>query len=129
MGLSVALLIAFALQGAAAPPPGEAPPPADLLTAYQDLTHVEPRCRQTPDGAEILVCARRGADRYRVPFLLPTPGDPKRLMPHEETARLLARSAPCAERNAMSHIGCGQVGIRLSTRIGTGEVEQRPLAP
>lgn len=123
MDTGAVLLIALSLQA------GAAPPPDDPLKAYQALTHVEPRCRQTSDGTEILVCARRGADRHRVPLLVSTPGDPRRTMPREETARLLARSAPCAERNAMSHVGCGMVGVRLSANLGTGAVErERPLA-
>jgi hypothetical protein len=123
MGEAIALLTLLLVQAGAAPPAG------DPLDAYLALTRVEPRCRQTADSTEILVCARRGADRHRVPFLVATPGDPRQTMPREETDRLLARNAPCAERNAMSHVGCGMVGITLSTNLGTGAVErERPLA-
>ena len=117
------LLLAMLLQAA------EAPPPADPVAAYQALTSVEPPCKTGPEGRDILVCARRGADRHRVPFLVPTPGDPKNLMPQQETAKLLRRNSPCAERNGMSHIGCGGVGVAVSSKLGSGKIERRELAP
>lgn len=118
----------FALLQAVAPLPAAAPP-ADPVAAYESLTSVEPRCKTGPSGGDILVCARRGADRYRVPFLLPTRGDPKNLMPKDETARLLYRNQPCDELNAFGHVGCGMVGVTVSTNLGTGEIQQREPAP
>ena len=116
------LLLAMLLQAA------EAPPSADPVVTYQALTSVEPRCKTGPEGRDILVCARRGADRYRVPFLVPTPGDPKGLMPKQETAKLLYRPTPC-EENGPFLIGCGVAGVTVSTNLGTGKVELRELAP
>ena len=105
--------------------PAAATEPMDL---YLEQTSVEPRCRAAK-ADEIMVCGRRDADRYRVPFVpAPTPGDPKARGVHEERSRLTATEVPCQQRGPYL-IGCGMVGFKLSTRIGSGEIEYRPLAP
>ena len=113
--------------GAEPPPLLTASPPPDAVATYDRMTRIEPRC-QAPAGQDILVCARRGADRYRVPFLVPTPGDPRNLGPHGERAALLYRASPCEESGPFL-IGCGMAGVTVSTNLGTGRVERRPLAP
>jgi hypothetical protein len=100
---------------------------ADPIDAYMELTSVAPKCRQ-PAGEEIVVCGRRDADRYRVPFIVPTPGDPKTRGVPEERALLVAQQSPCDSKGPFL-VGCGAVGITVSTRIGSGKVEYRPLAP
>ena len=46
----------------------------------------------------------------------------------EERAELIATGSPC-EQLGPYLIGCGMVGVSVSTRIGTGKIEYRPLAP
>lgn len=104
-----------------------APAVADTLETYRDRTSVEPRCRAAA-GDEIMVCGRRDADKYRVPFVAKSePGDPKTTNVPEERARLTARENACQQRAAMPY-GCGMVGIKVSTKFGGGAVEYRPLA-
>lgn len=100
---------------------------ADPIDTYRDMTSVAPRCRQAT-GDEIMVCGRRDADRYRVPFIVPTPGDPKTRGVPEERALLIAGQSPC-KSNGPFLVGCGAVGVNVSTKIGGGKVEYRPLAP
>ena len=104
------------------------PAQADVMATYLDRTSVQPRCKAAT-GTEITVCGRREADRYRVLFVSPQqPGDPKTTNVHEERGRLVARQSNCEQRGALPY-GCGMVGVRVSTRLGTGKVEYRPLAP
>ena len=108
---------------------GAAPAAADtLVETYLEKTSVQPRCKAAA-GDEITVCGRREADRYRVPFVAPQkPGDPKTTNVHEERGRLVARQSACEQKGALPY-GCGMVGVKVSTRLGTGKVEYRPLAP
>jgi hypothetical protein len=98
------------------------------LITYEKMTAVAPRCRQR-GGADILVCGRRDADKYRVPYITAVPGDPKNLTVHQERAKLLARPSPC-EENGPFLIGCGMVGVTVSTTLANGKTEvERPPAP
>jgi hypothetical protein len=116
----LALLVPLALAAPAAA--------ADPMDDYLELTSAEPHCRQ-PTGDEIMVCGRRDADRYRVPFIVPTPGDPRTRGVPEERALLIAERSPCDSKGPFL-VGCGAVGITMSTKIGGGgKVEYRPLAP
>jgi hypothetical protein len=115
----MAVLVALALV---------APARADMMEAYLERTSAQPRCKAAADD-EIMVCGRREADKYRVPFASPLqPGDPKTTNVHEERSRLVARESACQQRAALPY-GCGMVGVRVSTRLGSGKVEYRPLAP
>ncbi|NNM78762.1 hypothetical protein HJG53_17890 [Sphingomonas sp. ID1715] len=101
---------------------------SEPMEAYLDQTSVEPRCRSAK-GDEIMVCGRREADKYRLPFVpAPTAGDPKTRGVHEERSRLVAVQTPCEQRGAHL-IGCGMVGFTVSTKLGTGKTEYRPIAP
>ena len=105
--------------------PASATEPLDI---YLEKTTVEPRCRAA-QGDEIMVCGRRDADKYRLPFVpAPTPGDPKARGVHEERSRLTATETPCQQRGPYL-VGCGMVGFKVSTKLGSGTVEYRPLAP
>lgn len=120
--LGLVLLIVAGAEEAPAPQSDQA-----MLT-YQEMTAVAPRCRARA-GADILVCGRRDADRYRVPYITATPGDPKALTVHQERAKLLARPVPCQERGPFL-IGCGMVGVTVSTTLANGKTEvERPPAP
>lgn len=100
----------------------------ELVETYLEKTSAQPRCKAA-SGAEIVVCGRREADRYRVPFVSPQlPGDPKTTNVHEERGRLVRRQSNCEQRAALPY-GCGMVGAKVSTRLGTGKIEHRPLAP
>jgi hypothetical protein len=121
----VALLIPLAVAFA-----GPALATDDPMTTYRKLTTVEPPCNREPQGNEIIVCARRDADRYRLPLSgLFEPGDPKTEGLMGERERLQHITTPCDERGPFL-IGCGAVGLSVSTAIGgEGGIKYRPLAP
>lgn len=102
----------------------------DPLMAYRKLTTVEPPCNRDPQGTEIVVCARRDADRFRLPLTgIFEAGDPKAESLMGERERLQHIMTPCDERGPFL-IGCGMVGVSVSTAIGgTGGIKRRPLAP
>ena len=98
------------------------------LEIYQEKTAAGPRCKAAASGDDITVCGRRDADRYRVPLVVPTPGDPRLVNVPLERAKLIATESPCQTRGPFL-VGCGAVGVSVSTKLGTGKVEYRPLAP
>lgn len=100
----------------------------DPLARYVALTSVEPNCRRGPAGDEIVVCGRRAADRYRVPLLIRAPGDPKAEGLPAERVRLQHITTPCQD-NSIFLVGCGMVGVSVSTGLTSLAPTLRPLAP
>lgn len=96
------------------------------LETHHRLTSVEPRCRQAA-GDEIVVCGRRDADRYRVPLIERAPGDPRGETVMGQRERLQAKTTLCDQRGAYL-IGCGMVGVTVSSTIGRDGIKYRPLA-
>ena len=118
MGLIVATGIALPVQ-AAAPP---------TIQQYEAMTRVEPRCSAPRAGNEIVVCGRRRADRWRVPFLLKDAGDPGIQNVSSERNGLISTTTPCQDRSVFL-VGCGKVGLTASVGIGNGQgIKLRPLA-
>jgi hypothetical protein len=85
---------------------------------YKQLVSVSPDCKKRAAPDEIVVCANRDADKYRLPFV-PTPdeGDPRGETRGEERIRLQNITTPCQNYNLFLS-GCGMVGATVSTRIG-----------
>lgn len=96
------------------------------MDAYLEKTTAEPRCKAAV-GDEIMVCGRREADKYRVPLIMPTPGDRRIVDVPAERARLVATESPC-QTHGPYLVGCGAVGVSVSTKIGSGKAEYRPRA-
>lgn len=109
------LLLALALEAEAA------------LVTYREKTSVERRCPVIRDSTDITVCVLRTADRFRVPFLPPDPGNPLHEPVAKERQRYLARTDNCREKSLFL-VGCG--GFGLSATVGGGEpgVQVRPIA-
>ena len=107
---------------------------ADAQTAlvhYRAVTAVGPHCNSAANGADITVCARRNADRYRLPLIEQTAGNPKIQDVSAERERLFARTSNCQEKSLFL-IGCGKVGVGATAGFGPGGVygaRLRPLAP
>jgi hypothetical protein len=109
-----------------APPAQAAEPPT--IQKYQAMTRVEPRCSAPKAGNEIIVCGRRRADRWRVPYLLKEAGDPSIQNVSAERNGLIPTTTPCQDRSIFL-VGCGKVGLTASVGIGGGQgVKLRPLA-
>ncbi len=102
---------------------------AQALAEYSTKVTGAVRCPRG-GGDEVVVCARRDADRYRVPLKTPPmPGDPKHEGVHEERDRLLVKRNECAEKSSFL-VGCGFAGVTVGNRTGVRlRGEERPLAP
>ncbi len=98
----------------------------DVLARYAQKTSVVTRCT-TPQGDAIIVCGRRAADRWRVPYLNYDAGDPRAESVMGERERLQHKNSnPCANLSQFL-IGCGMVGVTVSTRFdGTGPRVRKP---
>lgn len=101
---------------------------AAMLARARTVTQVAQPCRTDADPDEILVCAGRRADRYRVPLSTPPiAGDPKAVDALGERERLLAVPQPACGTAAFLQ-GCGFVGVTMTTRGGGRVGKPRPLA-
>jgi hypothetical protein len=122
MMASVAMLL---LQGAA--PVADSPDRADqVLAAYREQTRAEAPCRA--EGAEIVVCANREADKkYRVPFV--TTGSFRDSV-WAQTERVLDGKTFLCGVTGPFLTGCGSVGIGLTVGAsGSTRLTTRKLAP
>jgi hypothetical protein len=107
-----------------------APNVGRVVATYETMTRVEPRCASPTGDREIVVCGRRHADRWRVPYLLKDAGDPSIQNVSAERNGLIPTTTPCKDHSIFL-IGCGKgVGISATVGIGVGAggVKLRPLA-
>lgn len=96
---------------------------ADPVVTARALTSAEPRCRSAPSGTDIVVCGRRAADRYRVPFLSYPDGDPRNETVSGERNRLA--SAPAVKCGlAWNQNTCGAAGASVTVAFGGGLKEK-----
>jgi hypothetical protein len=108
--------------------------PADAQTAlvhYRAVTAVGPHCDTGANGTDITVCARRNADRYRLPLIEQDAGSPKIQNVSAERERLFASTSNCQEKSLFL-VGCGKVGVGATAGFGPGGIygaRLRPLAP
>ncbi len=101
---------------------------AAAVARARAATRIDTPCREGAAPDEIVVCAARNADRYRVPLVTgPAPGDPRAVDALGERERLLVvPQLPCGVGAFLQ--GCGSVGVSASTRGGVKPGTQRPLA-
>lgn len=85
-------------------------------------------CASTSDRSEVVVCALRRADRYRVSFVEHEAGDPKHETVMAERTRLQARTSNCQEKRVLAY-ECGMAGASVRTSGDGGRLELRPPAP
>ena len=97
-----------------------------MLATARRMTAPERGCESS--AADITVCGRRAADRYRVPFIGYEPGDPRGMTVAAERARLIATPDACQAKSAIM-TGCGFVGARFSTGGKGTTLTGRRLAP
>ena len=90
--------------------PAELPDP--LIVRARALTSVAARCDAQPNPDEVVVCARRRADAYRLPFVGSRTGgtraDPT---PDERLAGIRPRTE--CENLSPFLVGCGSVGVGI----------------
>jgi len=99
------------------------------LREYREKTRADAQCTRAADENEIVVCALRDADRYRVPFVTSSAG---REASGERLRTLLSPDAagkvPCGKGAFTAQ--CGYVGVGVTVDSGGGtRVSERPLAP
>lgn len=107
----------------------QAPDAAAMLAVAHDAVAGE-RCRYDGASTDVTVCGRRHADRYRVPFVVHDPGDPRFETVAAERARLLHRTTPVQDLSPFLVSG-GMAGVH-ATVAGDGRVRTeglRQLAP
>ncbi|MBN8814006.1 MAG: hypothetical protein J0J06_01005 [Sphingomonas sp.] len=106
----------------------QAVPDVDAAMArYREQTRATVECRAgRPD--DIVICDRRAADQFRLPLVELDLDNPKNEPVPAERERLLARTNNCQEKSTFL-VGCGKVGIGVSTRGGLRGLGERPLAP
>jgi hypothetical protein len=99
------------------------------LKEYREKTRADVPCRRAADENEIVVCALRDADRFRVPLITSSAG---REASGERLNYLLSSDAAgfvsCGKGAFM--VRCGSVGVGVTVDSGGGtRTSERPLAP
>ena len=88
-----------------------------------------PRCHDEGPSTDVTVCGLRHADRYRVPFIVHDPGDPRYQSVAAERARLLARTTPLQDLSPFL-VGGGMAGVHMTVNADGVRTEGlRRLAP
>lgn len=109
----------------------DAPQVDRLLADHGEMTRAIIPCKITGDPNEIVVCAARDADRWRVAYITRDPGEPDPDNVPAEKARLLTQNGNNCRNMTLSVAGCGMAGV--STTMGNGRgvrlERPRPLAP
>lgn len=96
-----------------------------MIESYRVQTRAEIPCNATDKGDEIVVCARRDADRYRVPFV--PAGRPENSVPLRTSTLLEDHGRPCGEGAFLVH--CGKVGVTATYGGGRVTWVERERAP
>jgi len=88
-----------------------------VLDGYREKTSVTVRCTQ-PAGEQIVVCGRRAADKWRVPFVGFERGDPQGRSVSGERNRLASEPPVKCGIEAFLR-NCGMVGVTAGGRFNS----------
>lgn len=99
--------------------------PTALVEAARAMTAAEQRCPAIADSSDITVCGMRRADRFRVPFIVHDPGDPRYRSVGEEREALLHRTTP-VEDKSLFLVGGGMAGVSVAVGGGAGTTVRKP---
>ena len=102
-----------------------------LLRAALERTTAEQRCVVDPHSTDVTVCGLRNADRFRLPFIVPDPGDARHRGVPAEREALLHRTNAIQDKSAFL-VNTGHVGARVTMAFGgpgAGAVAVRKPAP
>ncbi len=83
-----------------------------LLAKASERLAAEPRCVIDPASTDITVCGLRQADRFRVPFVVHDPGDPRHESLAAERVRLLNARTPVQDMGPFQ-VGGGMAGVSV----------------
>ncbi|MEP9358561.1 hypothetical protein [Sphingomonas sp. KR3-1] len=100
--------------------------PAQVLEMHRARWAANPSCVRARDENEITVCARREADKYRVPLVEHGSSDNS----DDQLDRFFASNdghAPCGEGAFM--VRCGSAGVSVRANAGGVHYVRRELAP
>lgn len=97
----------------------------DALAQYRERTRGDVACRRSADPDEIVVCAARDADRYRVPFVLS--GSARDSIPLQ-TERLTRDYAAVECGQGAFIVNCGSVGVSVTVGATGIRWNRRELA-
>lgn len=97
------------------------------VSKYKALTSTELRCNRPASADQIIVCANRDADRYRVPFVGYDIGDPRAEGFWGEKERIQHQTTPCEDRGAF-RLRCGSVGISVAVGLNGDGLKWRKRA-
>lgn len=120
-------MMVLLLQIAASLPPAPPPVATTIMDQARRMTAAEGRCVVDPDSTDITICGLRQADRFRVPFTGYDAGDRRGEAPMAERDRLMAGAALGCGQGAFA-VGCGSVGMTVSSSRGVMTGGTRPLA-
>lgn len=90
-----------------------------LLRAALERTAAEHRCVVDPHSTDVTVCGLRNADRFRVPFVVRDPGDPRHRGVHAERQALLHRTNAVQDKSWIL-VNTGHVGATMTVGLGEG---------
>ncbi len=84
---------------------------AEAMAIHREHSRAEVPCKAPTNDTEIVVCALRSADRYRVPLVttVRAGSEPERV---EQMVTGPIGEAPCGQGAFMVH--CGSVGVKTS---------------
>lgn len=100
---------------------------AELPDRYRTLTRADVPCIGSEGDADIVVCGRRAADDYRVPFVVPAESDRDRPLDYAE--RLLDGGTNTCGITTRTFSNCGMVGVSVRAGFDGKVTRERPLAP
>ena len=103
------------------------PAHADPMTRYEAMTQVAVhRCTQPANQREIVVCGRRAADRWRVPFLGYDAGDPRGETVSTERNRISSQPPLRCGITLFTNNCKGKIGIGYASNLASAG-RLRPL--
>ncbi|MBA16019.1 MAG: hypothetical protein CMN73_06655 [Sphingomonas sp.] len=96
------------------------------MAAYRERTQFAVTCAAPRDDGEIVVCSRRDADQWRVPFVPAWSADNSAPMREAELTKDYSLM-DCGYRATFYH--CGSVGVSVTVGADGSTMVRRPIAP
>ncbi|WP_109807809.1 hypothetical protein [Sphingosinithalassobacter portus] len=101
-------------------------PAEQAMATYRDRTQFAVRCGAPRDDGEIVVCSRRDADQWRVPFVSAWSAENSAPVREAELTKDYSLM-DCGYRATFYH--CGSVGVSVTVGADGSTMVRRPIAP